>query len=181
MNVFDKLFIPHDEQRNDRNCMHNAYVSLLKMSTWYSCQEIKGYPSACELSLIANNIIYYVLTRGDKLYENEGLINYKGEDCRISVVELASFYSSDLVFESAYAAFTDNSLDFFISQRDRLSAAFLFRYKYCCVHEKLFQMSWILQWERIAKSINNISDKKNIPIDALFDAFTFLEAWSDNP
>ncbi|NJA07656.1 hypothetical protein HC024_18250 [Methylococcaceae bacterium WWC4] len=180
MDILNKLFCLDGGSKDRIDLMQNAFVSVLENSTWYSCQEIYGLPGNEELTLIAGNMVQYVITRPDVLYANEETIFYSEKYSRANAFKLAKEYSSDFIFESAYSFIKEKNLSFLYSHRDRLSAACLFRYKFCVIHEELFLLSFISQWVKLSNLINKLSGSAECQVDALLDALKFLESWSDS-
>lgn len=180
MDILNKLFSAGGDCNSHIDPLKNAFVSVLENSTWYSCQEFYGLPGDEELNLIANNMALYVITRPDVLYTCEESIFYSEKYARANVFKLAEDYSSDFIFEFAYSSIKERGLSFLYPHMDRLSAACLFRYKFCVVHEKLFLLSFISQWVKLSNLINELSGRSECHVDSLLDALKYLESWSDS-
>jgi hypothetical protein len=83
------------------------------------------------------------------------------------------------MFESIYAATKDKSPDSLRDVRDRASAACLFRYKYCWIHEELFLMSWVRRWVKSSSAVNNAIGAIECRLDTLLIALETMESWTD--
>lgn len=178
MNDITRLF-PASDGDDSSIRIKNAFKSVVRNSTWYSCQEISSPFTDEELSQIAVGMIYYVTTRADILYDNENVLGLKLLECRIGILDLAAGYSSDFLYEAAHAAPRERSLTELRELRDRMTAACLFFYKHCCTEEKLFSVSWISKWLRISSMLNHQSGAKECSLDALLRALEGMEAWTD--
>ncbi len=178
MDTFAHLFSASNDG-NHISRMQEAFMAVLRGSTWYACEEVSRPFTEEELSQLASGMIYYVTTRSDLLYRNEECLSSDVIKCRIGIFDLASKYSEDFIFESVYAIPLDKSLDGLRQVRDRASAACLFRYKYCCVHEELFLMSWIHNWVKISLAVDKVLGATECGLNTMLSTLDNMESWTD--
>ena len=178
MDTFTRLFFASNDD-NPTGRMKDAFVAVLRGSTWYACEEVSRPFAEEELSQLVSGMIDYVKTRADILYRNEERLYPEAIRCRIGIFDLARKYSSDFISESAYAIPEDRSLDRLRQVRDRTSAACLFRYKYCCINQELFLMSWVHRWLTISLSVDKDLGATECGLETLLSALESLESWNE--